>query len=95
MSIAGSGDAWGEGRKMSKPIKRLTRKLIITNPPFPKVGDMLTLPGGSDWVVAKIVGDRITIKCPKRHRMIWFGSAFWVCEKCHTIYVQLMPRKQA
>lgn len=28
------------------------------------------------------------IRCPKRHVMIWLGSAFWICEKCHTIYVQ-------
>lgn len=28
------------------------------------------------------------LKCPKRHLMIWLGSAYWVCERCHVIYVQ-------
>jgi hypothetical protein len=28
------------------------------------------------------------ISCPRRHLMIWLGSAFWICSKCHQIYVQ-------
>lgn len=28
------------------------------------------------------------IKCPKRHVMTWLGSAFWICSRCRTIYVQ-------
>lgn len=28
--------------------------------------------------------------CPKRHKMIWLGSVFWICGKgkCNTIYVE-------
>ena len=33
------------------------------------------------------------LRCPKRHLMIWLGSAFWICEKCHRIYVQMAPRE--
>lgn len=29
------------------------------------------------------------IRCPKRRPMIWLGSLYWICEKCHTIYVQV------
>lgn len=28
------------------------------------------------------------LRCPRRHRMIWLGSAFWICAPCHVIYVQ-------
>jgi len=28
------------------------------------------------------------INCPKKHVMVWLGSAFWICSKCHQIYVQ-------
>lgn len=31
------------------------------------------------------------IRCPKRHVMTWLGSAFWICSKCHQIYVQQKP----
>ena len=34
------------------------------------------------------------LRCPKRHLMIWLGSAFWICEKCHRIYVQMAPRER-
>jgi hypothetical protein len=29
------------------------------------------------------------IECPKKHKMIWLGSVFWICEKCHIIYGQV------
>jgi hypothetical protein len=33
------------------------------------------------------------LNCPKGHPMLWLGSAYWVCEKCHVIYVQaISPR---
>ena len=35
------------------------------------------------------------IKCPKRHVMVWLGLAFWICEKCHTIYVQVADGAQS
>lgn len=30
------------------------------------------------------------LKCPKGHKMIWLGSAFWICGKgkCNTIFVR-------
>lgn len=30
------------------------------------------------------------LRCPKGHKMIWLGSAFWICGtgKCNTIFVQ-------
>lgn len=34
--------------------------------------------------------------CPKRHKMIWLGSAFWICGKgkCNTIFVQEVSNGQ-
>lgn len=34
------------------------------------------------------------LRCPKRHKMIWLGSVFWICGrgKCNTIYVQTGPK---
>lgn len=34
------------------------------------------------------------LDCPKGHPMIWLGSAFRVCEKCHQVYVQQVPREE-
>lgn len=36
------------------------------------------------------------LKCPKGHKMIWLGSAFWICGKgrCNTIFVQEAPNGQ-
>lgn len=35
------------------------------------------------------------LKCPRRHAMIWLGTAFWICEPCHVIYVQTAPAEAA
>jgi hypothetical protein len=34
------------------------------------------------------------LRCPKRHVMIWLGSVYWICEKCHVIYVE-QPEEEA
>ena len=30
------------------------------------------------------------IKCPDGHQMLWLGAAFWICEKCREVYVQIV-----
>lgn len=29
------------------------------------------------------------LKCPKRHKMGWLGSVYWLCSKCNTVYVEI------
>lgn len=31
---------------------------------------------------------REPLACPNEHEMIWLGSAYWICESCHTIYAE-------
>lgn len=32
------------------------------------------------------------LKCPKRHRMGWLVSVYWICPKCKTIYVETVGK---
>lgn len=27
--------------------------------------------------------------------MIWLGSVYWICEKCHVVYVQVNAERDA
>lgn len=33
------------------------------------------------------------LRCPKRHKMLWLGSVFWICGKCHQLYVETVKEE--